>query len=107
MTKLQAVNDEALDDTAEKNSVRTPGSCSFIYKKRFKHFRDENVYNAICQICHSLGGSDELVLLLDHFLEVFRSSPVNRKEVAFLINEIVRGTIKQNDLQLQGILQLF
>lgn len=72
-------------------------SCHSIYKKSFKHFRDDKVLDAVIQICWYLGSYGDVVLLVDHLLDLFRSSTANRKQVAFLMNEIIRGTMRNLD----------
>lgn len=72
-------------------------SGQYIYKKHFKHFRDERILSAILKICWCLGRHGNVVLLVDHLLDVFRSSSANRKQVVFLINEIVRGSVVDAD----------
>ena len=95
--KTPYMMDIYFDSGSSKNRLEQLNSCSSIYKKSFKHFRDENILGAVCQICHCLGASDQLVLLVDHFLEIFRSTSASRKQVAFIINEILRGTIENNE----------
>ena len=91
------------------NCMTELDSCQFIYKKNFKHFRDDRILSAIVRICWYIGSHGNVVLLVDHLLDLFRFSSVNRKQIVFLINEIVRGSVSNLDLDfpvVKGILFL-
>lgn len=79
------------------NCINEHDSCQFIYKKNFRHFRDDRILFAIVKICWCIGRHGDVVLLVDHLLDLFRSSSVNRKQIVFLINEIVRGSVRNLD----------
>jgi hypothetical protein len=97
LSDIRIVEQKTQED--EKNFVAPNelNSCQFIYKKNFKHFRDERILSAIVKICWYLGNHGDVLLLLDHLLDMFRSTPANRKQVVFLINEIVRGSVRNLD----------
>jgi hypothetical protein len=106
LSDIRIVEQKTLEDTEsikEKNFGVAPNcmnelnSCQFIYKKNFKHFRDKRILSAIIQICWYLGSHGNVVLLMDHLLDMFRSSSASRKQVVFLINEIVRGSVRKLD----------
>lgn len=89
------------------NCMNELDSCQFIYKKNFKHFRDERILSAIVRICWCIGSHGNVVLLVDHLLDLFRFSSVNRKQLVFLVNEIMRGSVRSLDPDLpvlKGIL---
>ena len=79
------------------DSMSELNSCLHIYKKNFKHFRDERILSALVKICWYLGSYGNVLLLVDHLLDMFRSTSANRKQVIFLINEIVRGSVRNSD----------
>ena len=57
----------------------------------FKCFRDHAIECEIKFICRLLGYYGNIVILLDHFLELFVQSSSYRKQAAFCLNEIVAG----------------
>ena len=91
--EMHSVSPEVIGVAQMTCPVRQLRFCQSIYKKIFKHFRSEKVLDAIVRVCRYLGYYGPEVLLLDHFLDLFRSSPASRKQVAFVINEISLGTI--------------
>lgn len=57
--------------------------------KKFKHFMDSNVLKKMEDVCCLLGQYGDLNILSYHLLDLFNSSPKHRKEIVFLLNEIV------------------
>lgn len=103
MSDIRIVEQKTQQDSDSSNFGVRPNcmdelnSCQFIYKKKFKHFRDERLLSFIVKICWYLGRHGNILLLVDHLLDMFRSSSVNRKQIVVLINETVRGSVRNLD----------
>lgn len=90
-TGTQPFKDKHFGVAPNTDLLKQLSTCQSIYKKTFKHFRDEKVLDAVIRICWYLGCYGDVVLVVDHFLDLFRTSTTNRKQITFLINEIVLG----------------
>ncbi|XP_070560811.1 TELO2-interacting protein 1 homolog isoform X2 [Ptychodera flava] len=80
----------------------TPGIPGQLYLRRqkyFKHFRDEKIYQVLVQICRLLGRHGHLQLLIDTFMDKFRSSDCQRKQAILIISEILEGFASRKDLK--------
>jgi hypothetical protein len=59
--------------------------------KQFRHFTDHSVLKKMEDVCCMLGQYGDLNILSYHLLDIFHSTPYHRKEITFLLNEILCG----------------
>jgi hypothetical protein len=59
--------------------------------KEFKHFTDHSILKKMENVCYMLGQYGDLNILSYHLLDMFHSATYHRKEITFLINEILCG----------------
>lgn len=66
-------------------------SRSQMQRRYFRFFADERVFQLLRQVCRLLGFYGNLLLLSDHFLELYHESGLHRKQAAMILNELVAG----------------
>jgi hypothetical protein len=85
-------------DTHGENPLSFPAqnvTASQFPRYRFRHFTDDKIRVALSHSCHLLGCHGNLVLLVDHFLDLFHESKVHRKQAVFILNEVMLGSIQK------------
>ncbi|XP_069692275.1 TELO2-interacting protein 1 homolog isoform X2 [Periplaneta americana] len=73
--------------------------------KKFKHFTDNNVLKKMEDVCYLLGQYGDLNILSYHLLDLFNTSPNHRKEIIFLLNEIVCRGVQRGDSSVDHIVE--
>ncbi|XP_071840476.1 TELO2-interacting protein 1 homolog isoform X2 [Apostichopus japonicus] len=61
--------------------------------KNFKNFSNEKILSAIHKICNLLGYYGDIMLLVDHFLDIYRHSDLHCKQACLVLNHILRGAL--------------
>jgi hypothetical protein len=59
--------------------------------KQFRHVTDHSILKKMEDVCCMLGHYGDLNILSYHLLDMFHRCPHHRKEIIFLLNEILCG----------------
>jgi len=85
------------------NDIEDSESTSFFYnRKLFKHFRDERIIKEIVKTCRLLGTYGDPWNLIDYFVDLLRQNERSRKQVVFILNELVLGIFQSSQQQSQS-----
>ena len=85
-------------DTHGENPLSFPAdkvTASQYPRYHFRHFTDDRIRSALCRSCNLLGCHGNLAVLVDHFLDLFHESEIHRKQVVFVLNEIIHGSTQE------------
>lgn len=88
MVEERRWNSDNLSASAEASAAPP---WSRVQRRYFRCFTDERVFLLLRKICQLLGYYGDLYLLVDHFLELYHTSVVYRKQAAMILNELVVG----------------
>ncbi|XP_032760531.1 TELO2-interacting protein 1 homolog [Rattus rattus] len=88
MVEERRWNSDNLSASAEASAARP---WSRVQRRYFRCFTDERVFLLLRKICQLLGYYGDLYLLVDHFMELYHTSIVYRKQAAMILNELVVG----------------
>ena len=61
---------------------------------RFVHFRDERIEGLLYNICRLLGRHGNLQVVVDHLIDLYRSSFSQRKELLLILAHVLNGAKK-------------
>ncbi|XP_021917527.1 TELO2-interacting protein 1 homolog isoform X2 [Zootermopsis nevadensis] len=73
--------------------------------KQFKYFTDHSILKKMEDVCCMLGQYGDLSIMSYRLLDIFHSNPYNRKEITFLLNEILCGGAYREDTNLEDIIR--
>ena len=65
---------------------------------RFVHFRDERIEGLLYNICRLLGRHGNLQVVVDHLMDLYRSSFSQQKELLLILSHVLDGAKKSGGL---------
>jgi len=58
---------------------------------RFTHFRDDRIQALLYDVCELVGHHGDLAVVLDHLMDLYRSSKTQRKELLLVFKHVIQG----------------
>ncbi len=57
----------------------------------FVHFREERIETLLYSVCQLLGRYGNLQVVVDHLMDLYRSSEAQRKELLIILSQVLTG----------------